>query len=66
MLYMIQQNVSNVRVLIRNTTYTDNIANVGSALYAFQLPSINSGGTYIYMEDVTASGNNYPEVINDM
>ena len=66
MLYMIQQNTANVRVLIRDTIFTNNRANIGSALYAFQFPSlINSRGTYIYMEDVTASGNTFPQIISD-
>ena len=61
MFYMTPQNVSNVQVLIRNTTFTDNLADIGSALYAFQFQSlVNSKGFYIFMEDITASGNTYP------
>ena len=64
MFYMTPQNVSNVRVLIRNTTFADNIASSGSALYAFRFPSVTSKGTYIYMEDITASGNTFPKRID--
>ena len=59
--YMTQQNVSDIRFLIRNTTFTGNIANFGSALYAFQFQSlVSSRGAYIYMEDITATGNTFP------
>ena len=59
--YMTQQNVSDIRFLIRNTTFTGNVANFGSALYAFQFQSlVSSRGAYIYMEDIMASGNTFP------
>ena len=60
MFYMTPQNVSNVRLLVSNTVFTANIAEIGSALYAFQFQSlVNSRGVYIYMEDITASGNTF-------
>ena len=59
--YMTPQNVSNVRLLVRDTTFTSNIASIGSALYAFQFQSpVNSKGIYIYMEDITVSYNTFP------
>ena len=62
MFYMTQQNVSNVRMVVRNTIFADNVAVIGSALYAFQFPSlVDSKGIHIYMEDVVASGNTFPE-----
>ena len=61
MLYMTQQNVSDIRLTVRDTAFIENVAKFGSALCAFQFQSlVSSRGAYIYMEDVTASGNTFP------
>ena len=61
LLYMTPQNISNVRLVIRDTSFTNNIAVFGSALYAFQFQSaLNNRGAFLYMEDVTASNNTFP------
>ena len=59
--YMTPQNVSNVRLLVRDTTFTSNIASIGSVLYAFQFQSpVNSKEIYIYMKDIAVSYNTFP------
>ena len=61
--YMTPQNVSNVRLLVRDTTFTSNIASIGSALHGFQFQSpLNRKGIYIYMEDITVSYNTFPGI----
>ena len=57
--YTTLQNVSDVRILVRDTTFTDNVAFLGSAMFAFQ-PLVNHREIYIYLEDITASGNTFP------
>ena len=60
MFYMTPQNVSNVRLLVRDTIFTNKIACAGSVLHAFQFQSpVNSRGVYFYMEDITASYNTF-------
>ena len=59
--YTTLQNVSDVRILVRDTTFTDNVAFLGSAMYAFHFQSVvNHREIYIYLEDITASGNTFP------
>ena len=61
MLYMAPQNVSNIRLLVRDTTFTENVASIGAALYVFQFQSVaNSRDVFVYMEDVVASNNTFP------
>ena len=57
--YTTLQNVSDVRILVRDTTFTDNVAFLGSAMFAFQ-PLVNHREIYVYLEDITASGNTFP------
>ena len=60
MLYASPQNVSNIRLMVRDTAFTDNTAAIGAALYVFHSPSlVYYRGAYIYMEDVIASGNTF-------
>ena len=59
--YTTLQNVSDVRMLVRDTTFTDNVAYLGSAMYAFHYESlVNHREIYIYLEDIIASGNTFP------
>ena len=61
MLYMAPQNVSNIRLVVRDTTFTENVASIGAALYVFQFQSVaNSRDVFVYMEDVVASNNTFP------
>ena len=58
--YTTLQNVSDVRILVRDTIFTDNVAFLGSAMYAFHFQSVvNHRERYIYLEDITASGNTF-------
>ena len=60
-LYVNPQNISDVRLVVRDTTFTDNVANFGPALSIFQSQSlIESSRSYVYLEDVVASGNTFP------
>ena len=62
MLYMVPQNFSHVRVVIRDTSFTENVARFGAVLYALQFQSVinNNRNVFFYMEDVTASCNTFP------
>lgn len=60
MLYISPQNVSNVRLVVRETKFTGNVAAIGPALYVYNSPSlVDYRGAYIYLEDVVASGNTF-------
>ena len=59
--FMTPQNVSDVRVVVRNTTFTDNVAYLGPAMNAYNFLSlVNHREIYIYLEDIVASGNRFP------
>ena len=59
--FMTPQNVSDVRVVVRDTTFTNNVAIIGPAMHAFHFQSlIDHKGVYIYLEDIVASGNTFP------
>ena len=58
--FVTPQNVSDVRIVVRDTTFTKNAAILGPAMYAFQFQSlVNHKAIYIYLEDVVASGNSF-------
>ena len=58
--FMTPQNVSDVRVVVRDTTFTNNVAFLGPAIHAFHFQSlIDHKGVYIYLEDREASGNTF-------
>ena len=58
--FVTPQNVSDIRILVRDTTFTKNAAILGPAMYAFQFQSlVNHKAIYIYLEDVVASGNTF-------
>ena len=60
MFFVSPQNVSNIRLVVRDTAFTNNVANNGAALYVIHSPSlVYNQGAYIYMEDVVASGNTF-------
>ena len=59
--FMTPQNVSDVRVVVRNTTFTNNVAIVGPAMSSFHFQSLTGHReVYIYFEDIVASGNTFP------
>ena len=59
--FMTQQNVSDVRVVVRDTTFTNNVAIIGPAMYSFNFQSsTDHREVYIYFEDIVASGNTFP------
>ena len=61
LLFMTPQNVSDARLVVRDTIFTDNVAEIGPALYVFKFKSlITNKEIYIYLEDVLASGNTFP------
>ena len=61
LLFMTPQNVSDIKLVIRDTHFTDNVAERGPALYVFKYKSlINNKEIYMYFEDITASGNTFP------
>ena len=61
LLFMTPQNVSDTRLVVKGTTFTDNAAEIGPALYVFKFKSlINNKEIYIYFEDIVASGNTFP------
>ena len=58
--FVTPQNISDVRIVVRDTTFTKNAAILGPAMYAFQFQSlVNHRAIYIYLEDVVASGNTF-------
>ena len=59
--FTMQQNVSDVRVVVRDTTFTNNIAIIGPAMYSFHFQSsTDHREVYIYFEDIVASDNTFP------
>ena len=59
--FTMQQNVSDVRVVVRDTTFTNNVAIIGPAMYSFHFQSLTDHReVYIYFEDIVASGNTFP------
>ena len=59
--YINTQNVSDFRVIIRQSSFVDNVGRFGSALNFFRFQStVANSAAYIYMEDVVASGNSFP------
>lgn len=60
-LYVTPQNISDLRIIIRDSKFVGNIGRYGSALDSFQFQSsISNRATHILMEDVVASENTYP------
>ena len=58
--FVTPQNISDVRIVVKDTTFTKNAAILGPAMYAFQFQSlVNHKAIYIYLEDVVASGNSF-------
>ena len=63
--YVHPHNISDVRLVVRDTTFTENIANIGPALSMFHFESlIHSSRIHVYLEDVVASGNTFPGANN--
>ena len=59
--FTMQQNVSDVCVVVRDTTFTNNVAIIGPAMYSFHFQSsTDHREVYIYFEDIVASGNTFP------
>ena len=59
---MTPQNISSIRLVVSETSFTNNVALIGPALYVFQSESfIKTKEIYVYLEDIVASGNSYPE-----
>ena len=64
MFYVTPQNISDIRLVIRDTILTGNIAAVGPALYVFQLQSlIGNKEVHVYLENVVASRNTFPGAV---
>ena len=60
--FMTPQNISSIQLVVSNTSFTNNVALIGPALYVFQSESfIKTKEIYVYLEDIVASGNSYPE-----
>ena len=61
-LFVTAQNVSDLRVIIRESNFTHNIGQFGAVFNSFQFrSSIKTSATYILIEDVIASQNTHPE-----
>ena len=60
-LFMTPQNISDLRVIFRETNFTENISPSGAALISYQYRSlINNRNTFILLEDVQAFKNYHP------
>ena len=60
-LYVTPQNISDLRVIFRETKFTKNISPSGAAFISYQFRSlINSRNTFILLEDVQAFENYHP------
>ena len=61
MVHMTMQSITNLRVVVKETTFIENVAMFGSALYAFQFQALqNSKMINMYLEDIVALRNTYP------
>ena len=60
MFYTTPQNVSDIRLVLTDTTFVENVAQFGAALNFFQFQfSTSQSVVYIYMEDIVAVNNTY-------